>query len=204
MTLGLLEFKKDRLGPRVFIPRPDRTVSVREAILDAAFDALLEEGPAFPVSSVGRRAEASKALVFHHFGSREGLLDAMAARVLAGTQDGLARLVEEEPEPRARLVALARALLALPPDPPRETRHVLQFWLEDDAHGGCRGGLRDALVADFVAATLREARALSEPREVAALLLARWHGATALYASGGAVDFDREQERLAAELQRLP
>lgn len=178
--------------------------TVREALLDAAFEALLDEGPGFAAASVARRAEASKGLVFHHFASREGLLDAMAARVLRETQEGLATLAEENASPRDRLAALARALLAEPPDGPRATRHVIRFWLEDDAQGACRGRLRDALVEDFVAATLREARSAAPPARVATTILARWHGATALYASGAAVDFDAEQDRLVDELQRLP
>lgn len=177
---------------------------MRELVLDAAFDALVEEGPDFSVAAVARRAEASKALVFHHFGTREGLLDAMAARVLAETQAGLSRLVEDYPDARLRLDALARALLEDPLDTPRRhARHVLQFWLLTDASGACRGQLRDALLADFVASCLREARAHAEPRKVADLVLARWHGATVLYASGRAVDFEAEQEALAREVAAL-
>src|SRR5437764_14090175 len=89
----------------------DHTVSVRETILDAAFDTLERDGPDFSLERVARGAGASKALLFHHFGTREGLLDAMAARVLSQTQEGLSRLAEDYPDPRARLDALARALL---------------------------------------------------------------------------------------------
>lgn len=168
---------------------------MRDALLDAAFDALVADGPDFGVASVARRAGASKALVFHHFASREGLLDAMAARVLGETQDGLARLADDYPDPRARLDALARTLLEEPQGTsPQDARHVLAFWLATDATGGCRAQLRDALVADFVEKTLREA-ALRAPG-LADVMLARWHGATVLYASGRAVDFEREAESL--------
>ena len=63
----------------------------QEALLAAAFAALVEKGPAFALPDVAARAGVSKALVFHHFGTREGLLDAMAAQVLAQTQEGLRR-----------------------------------------------------------------------------------------------------------------
>ena len=173
----------------------------REALLDAAFEELTEAGAALPAEAVARRAGVSKALLFHHFGSREGLLDAMAARVLAQTQEGLDRLAQDYPDPRARLAALARTLLEEPVGtPPAAARRVLLFWLADDGRGGCRGALRDALLADFVAATLREARSRADPRDVAALLLARWHGATLVYADGGALDFEREAERLVGDL----
>lgn len=175
---------------------------MREALLDAAFAVLLDEGPHFGVASVARRAGASKALVFHHFGSREGLLDAMAARVLAETQEGLARLADDYPNPRERLDALARTLLEEPRDAtPAHARHVLAFWLATDPTGACRAQLRDALVADFVEKTLREAglRAPSLPD----LMLARWHGASVLYASGRAVDYEREASALTGAVAAL-
>ena len=178
----------------------------RDALLDAAFEALLEEGPSFSVEGAARRAGASKALVFHHFRGREGLLDAMAARVLAQTQEGLARLADDYPNPRERLAALARTLLEHPGDTtPAMARRVLLFWLQDAAAGGCRAALRDALLADFVAATLREGvatgalRAGADAQRVARALLARWHGVTAVYAAGARVDFEAEAERLAAD-----
>ena len=185
-------------------------MDARAAILDAAFDALVASGPAFSVEGVARAAGVSKPLVFHHFGAREGLLDAMAARVLAETQDGLARLADDEPNPRERLVALARTLLEEPIDTsPAEARRVLLFWLADDATGGCRAGLRDALLTDFVRATVADGvatgamRAGADAGDVARLLLARWHGVTALYAAGAPAEFEREAERLVMDVLRL-
>jgi AcrR family transcriptional regulator len=163
---------------------------VRDALLDAAFAALEREGPGFSLDGVARAAGASKALVFHHFGTREGLLDAMAARILLQTREGLQRLAEDYPDRRARVEALARALLEEPRDVSRAaSRHVMLFWLQTDATGSCRGALRDALLADFV----------GDPR-AAALLLARWHGVTVLHATGRAVDFEREADRLVVDL----
>lgn len=177
-------------------------------ILDAAFEALVEEGPGFPIASVVARADVSKGLVFHHFATREGLLDAMAARILEETQAGLAHLDRDYPNPRDRLTALARTLLEDPRDLPVSVRHVHQFWLLDDAEGACRGALRDALVADYVAATLREGVATGALRSadaeaVATLLLGRWHAVTTLVATGRRVDFEREADRVASDLAAL-
>lgn len=177
----------------------DHLVSMsRGALLDAAFTVLARE-PTLRPEPVAREAGCSKALVFHHFGSLQGLHDAMAERVLRETQQGLDALADEYPNPRARLEALARALLSEPPEPPAATRRVLRFWLADDE----KGRLRDALVADFVAKTLREMRAHAEPGRVASRLLARWHGATVAYALGGAVDFEGEQELTVREIDAL-
>lgn len=180
------------------VPSSSMRTTARDALLDAAFEALLDEGPSFGVASVARRAGASKALVFHHFGAREGLFDAMAARVLAQTQAGLDALADEHPHPRERLEAFARALLAEPAETPAQARHVLLFWLD-----GARAKVRDDLLADFVARTLAEARSRADAASVATRLLAAWHGATVLYASGRAVDLDAEAERLAAEIAPL-
>ncbi|MFA5860543.1 MAG: helix-turn-helix domain-containing protein [Candidatus Thermoplasmatota archaeon] len=182
----------------------------REALLDAAFEALVQDGPHFRVERVAARADASKALVYHHFGSREGLLDAMAGRVLAQTQDGLERLVMDYPNPRERLDALARTLLEEPRDSsPTEARRVHLFWMQDDAAGTCRGALRDSLIADFVSQTIHEGVALGVMRApaagadtIAVLLLGRWHGATVQYAEARVVDFEREQERLVTDIGR--
>lgn len=171
-------------------------LSARDVLLDAAFR-VLQAAPALPrPDDVAREAGTSKALVFHHFGSVQGLHDAMAERVLVETQRGLDALAADYPEPRARLEALARALLAEPPEAPAVARRVARFWLSDEA----RASGRDALLADFVAKTLREGR-IEAPR-LPAIVLARWHGATLVYANGGSIDFDDEAERLVAEIDR--
>lgn len=178
--------------------KADHLVRVgRDELLDAAFALLAGEGEIRP-EAVAREAGTSKALVFHHFGTLAGLQDAMAERVLRGTQAGLDALANENPNPRSRLEALARALLAEPPERPVEARRVLAFWL-----GGERGAARDALVSDFVAKTLREMRYTRDVRAVSSLILARWHGATTVYANGGAVDFEAEAERTLADLESL-
>lgn len=177
-------------------------MSRRERLLDDAWKIQARDGRVAP-EVLARESDASKALVFHHFRSLEGLRDAMAERVLAETQRGLDALADEERDPRLRLAALARALLAQPPEGPREAGHVLTFWLQDDANGRTRGALRDALLVDFVTKSLKETRARADPQAVAGLILSRWHGATVLYATRGPIDFERETERTLAELEAL-
>lgn len=185
-------------------------MSGREALLDAAFEELVERGPALTAEAVSRRAGVSKALLFHHFGGGEGLRDAMAARVLAQTQEGLRRIVEDYPDPRERLAALARTLLEEPHETsPAQARRVLLFWLAEDAEGGCRASLRDALLAEFLAALVREGVAAhvfrpgADAERVATTTLARWHGATLAYAAGRRLDFEAEADALVRELETL-
>ncbi len=56
--------------------------AAREAILDAAQDTVVEVGPAgLRISAVAKRAGMAHPNIIHHFGSREGLLNALADRV---------------------------------------------------------------------------------------------------------------------------
>lgn len=163
-------------------------MTARDRILQAALEELALSGSPLHADAVARASGASKALVFHHFGSIEGLHAAMAEQVLRETQAGLSALEREYPNPRERMEALIDTLLAEPLESPREARHVLAFWL------GERGAARDALLRSFIDATLRDAH-LRPPADAASIVLARWHGVTALFANGGAVDHDAERER---------
>lgn len=174
----------------------------REEILDTAWTIVARDGAA-PAAAIAREAGLSKALLFHHFGDLAGLHDAMAEKVLRETQRGLDALADEVASPRERLAALVAALLAEPPEPPANARNVLRFWLDADGRSAPRAALRDALLADFVAKTMKEARSKADARAVASLVLARWHGATVVYASGGYVDFEAERERVLREIETL-
>lgn len=183
--------------------RTDHRVSVpRDDVLDAAFAVLARSGPPKP-DAVAVEAGVSKALVYHHFQTVDGLRDAMAERVLRQTQEGLDAFARDYPNARERLEAFVRALVSEPPEPPRAALHVLRFWLEPDAEGTPRAALRDALVADFVAKTLKEMRSTADARHVASAILARWHGTTLVYATGGAVDFDAEFERAREDVEEM-
>jgi len=179
----------------------------RDDLLTAAFE-LLGQGEDSPQpANVAAAAGVSKALVFHHFGSRAGLEAAMAADVLAQTAEGLERLVAEEPNPRARLIALARTLLEEPvATSPLAEAAVLRFWLKPDAAGRVRAAARDDLVRAFVEATVRDGiatgalRATTPPDEVARRILMAWHGASLAYCAGADVQHERRADELAQTL----
>lgn len=71
-------------------PRKRRTSDeARAAILDAAETMLRDVGPGgIRLQEVARQVGVSHPTVLHHFGSREGLLDAVVARSLASVQAG--------------------------------------------------------------------------------------------------------------------
>lgn len=68
----------------------------RRVILDAAEEVVLEQGPdAFSVTEVAERAGMHQTNVFHHFGTREALLDELIKREMqAGSKRALQALGE--------------------------------------------------------------------------------------------------------------
>jgi AcrR family transcriptional regulator len=77
---------------------PRRTQSQRRdeskaRILTAAIELLIEKGfDRFSLQDVGKRANCSHELVNFYFGSKDGLLDAMATHIIANFSDGLLAL----------------------------------------------------------------------------------------------------------------
>jgi AcrR family transcriptional regulator len=73
------------------VPKKRRTAEeARDAILDAAEARLVAAGPAgIRLQEVASEAGLSHPTVLHHFGSREGLVEAVVARALDSLQAGL-------------------------------------------------------------------------------------------------------------------
>jgi AcrR family transcriptional regulator len=100
----------------------------RTAILDAAEPIVVEVGPAgLRVAAVAKRAGMAHPNILHHFGSREGLLRALAARVFeratARVSEAIAPSFASPPEDR--IGALAAVLDAVY----RDTQGRLVAWL---------------------------------------------------------------------------
>ena len=90
------------------LPRRRRTAEeARTAILDAAERRLVESGPAgIRLQEVAADLGVSHPTVLHHFGSREGLLDAVVARALDSLHAGLLAAVKESPKGPDQVAAL--------------------------------------------------------------------------------------------------
>jgi AcrR family transcriptional regulator len=90
------------------LPRPRRPSAprrrrnaeeTRRAILEAAQKRLVEGGPdALRLQDVAADLGISHPAILHHFGSREGLLQALARSGLAALQEDLLRALERPPE----------------------------------------------------------------------------------------------------------
>jgi AcrR family transcriptional regulator len=79
----------------------------RTAILDAAERLLVDSGPAgIRLQEVARDVGVSHPTVLHHFGSREGLIEAVVARALDSLHAGLLAAVQEAPKERDQVAAM--------------------------------------------------------------------------------------------------
>lgn len=95
------------------IPDAERAAR-RAAVLDAAFDELLEHGAALTMSGVATRAGASKETLYSWFGDREGLLAALREHQGAETVGRVASMFDDlEAPPADVLTTFATGLLTL-------------------------------------------------------------------------------------------
>src|SRR5580704_3265015 len=90
------------------LPRKRRTgEEARTAILDAAERLLVVAGPAgIRLQEVARDVGVSHPTVLHHFGSREGLVEAVVARALDSLHRSLLAAVGASPQGPDQLAAL--------------------------------------------------------------------------------------------------
>jgi AcrR family transcriptional regulator len=83
----------------------------RTAILDAAERLLVVSGPAgIRLQEVARDVGVSHPTVLHHFGNREGLIEAVVARALDSLHAGLLAAVQEAPKGRDQVAAMLESV----------------------------------------------------------------------------------------------
>ncbi|KAF1015822.1 MAG: HTH-type transcriptional repressor KstR2 [Stenotrophomonas maltophilia] len=83
--------------------RPKAPDAVRQALLQSASDVISQRGLAgFTVQDVARGAGVSKGALFHHFASKQALLDAALQAVLGQFWDQVQALMQADPEPWGR------------------------------------------------------------------------------------------------------
>lgn len=138
--------------PRPTPPRRRRSAEeARTAILDAAEARLREVGPGgIRLQEVAAAVGVSHPTVLHHFGSREGLMEAVVARVLESMQSGLFEGVVAAPGTEG-IQALLNRVAAQMKD---QGRARTLMWL---ALGGYGPGL-SALHLKAIAEAAHEAR----------------------------------------------
>jgi AcrR family transcriptional regulator len=115
-TLAVVATRAPR---RAAAPRPKRqrrsAEEAHEQILDAAERRLAEGGPSgIRLQEIAADVGVSHPTILHHFGSREGLVQAVVQRALAGVRDEIVRVVSEralDASEGAELVRMTAATL---------------------------------------------------------------------------------------------
>ena len=85
----------------------------KQAILDAAEAIMIEVGPAgLRISAVAKKAEMAHPNIIHHFGSRDGLINALAERVGTRATLRISNAITEatQASPDERLAAMTHVL----------------------------------------------------------------------------------------------
>ncbi len=85
----------------------------REVILDAAQKTVFEVGPAgLRISAVAKQANMAHPNIIHHFGSRQGLLNALAKRVAERATDRITIAISKavQAAPEDRVLAMTQVL----------------------------------------------------------------------------------------------
>ena len=83
----------------------------QDAILDAAEALMVEVGPAgLRISAVAKKAGMAHPNIIHHFGSREGLINALAERVGRRATERITQAIDEavKADPKKRVEAMTR------------------------------------------------------------------------------------------------
>jgi AcrR family transcriptional regulator len=164
--------------------------STRARLVRAAVALLEQEGrAAVTLRELGRRAGLSRSAPYRHFGSKEGLLAAVAADGLWSLHDELltAKASAPESDPMAQLEAMALAHVRFA----RENRQRYPLIFSRDIRGADDPDLERAadaaselFVGTVAAGIERGLLPAADPRRLAAAVLATAHGAAELSVAG--------------------
>lgn len=85
------------------VTRRKDPVRIRAALLDAAVATIIEQGLAkLTVEAVARAAGVTKGGLFHHFASKDDLIQGVLAAQIAWGESQIAAAMAEDPEPHGR------------------------------------------------------------------------------------------------------
>lgn len=98
----------------------------RAALVEAALDAIREQGPGVGMDEIAARAQTSKPVLYRHFTDRAGLYRAVADRVDERIGRRLIRALATEGDVRTVVAAAAEAYLSLTEADPQVYRFVVR------------------------------------------------------------------------------
>lgn len=104
-------------------PRPSK----REAILQAMLDVVTERGlHDAPMSLVMERSGASAGVIYHHFASKDAILEALFHRIRGSKMESVLAFYSPEMEPREAFLRFGVNIYRFYRDHPREVRFLQQ------------------------------------------------------------------------------
>ncbi|MEO8360036.1 MAG: TetR/AcrR family transcriptional regulator [Vicinamibacteria bacterium] len=144
----------------------------KAAILDAATDVFMHEGfSGARVDEIARRARANKAMIYYHFGSKQGLYKATLLKLFGDVLVEIARLKASEAEPLAKLRALYTRIAHHFTDTPALPHIMLRELLAGGKAMDAEAARTLGVIVDFVSQTVTEGVKAGKFRKVHPLLL---------------------------------
>ncbi|SFS78710.1 TetR/AcrR family transcriptional regulator [Saccharopolyspora flava] len=175
----------------------ERREHAEAALISAAAELVVDTGVrSLTLARVGEKAGYSRGIVSHHFGSKQGLLDALARALQSGFVPGL----DEQPPGLERLLALVGGYLRALGSRSVTGRAFLLLWAESMTSAELKPAFRDRDVgfrhdiAAEVAAGIADGavRADADPADVAVAVVGQLRGIGMQYLlDPDAVDLDR-------------
>ena len=150
----------------------DSVGSSRESILDSATEVFMEVGfSGARVDEIARRAKANKAMIYYHFGSKQGLYRAVLLRLFGDVLAEVKRLRGVDAPPGEKLRAFYTRIAAH-----FESKRALPHIMLREILAGGKGIDAEAsrtliAIVSFVADTIQQGVRTGEFREVDPLLL---------------------------------
>lgn len=134
-----------------------RRDATRESLLEAATGAFADKGfDGARVDAIARRARVNKAMIYYHFGTKQGLYEAVLLALLAEVRRRLDQVAARHSDPRERLLALYGAMAAAFAERPALPRVMLREILAGGRHMERRPALALGGVFELVRSTLEE------------------------------------------------
>lgn len=175
---------------------------LRSALLDAAEALIRAQGlDGWSLREATARVGVSPSAAYHHFDSRDDLLQVLSERVLAGLAERLARAADQAAGGQSRLVAFGQSYVGWALDDPAIAGLAFVRGTRAEPHAPVRPHPHDVLAAELD--RLVDAGTLPETARPGAeyVMWAGVHGLAVLFADGhlrvdGPGEVDREVERV--------
>lgn len=139
----------------------------RESLLASATEAFAEKGfSGARVDEIAEQARANKAMIYYHFGSKEGLYKAVLLRHVGGIHRQIGAAIAAETDPVRRLQGLYRSLGAAFSAQPALAFMMIREILEGGVHMDAEVARAFKGIIDLVRAAVEEGVAQGRIRRV--------------------------------------